>query len=128
MSRSTIAGSDQLLLIEGRKIISPNFVRKRERVFIFAIGNRSQFPQEFAVRPVTEHVGCNCNQLLPVVPFADGGLDLAQLVDDLLIAGVICHLEDIAEFLDFKSMGMQIFSAESGGGRQLTGEIVAKRY
>jgi hypothetical protein len=39
------------------------------------------------------------------VPFADGILDLAQLVDELLIAGVIRHLEDIAELLDFQSIG-----------------------
>ena len=95
------------------KIVSPHFVRKRESVFIFLGTNRSHFAQQFAIRLMIEHLHCNRDQLFPVVPFADGVLDLAQLVDELLIAGVIRHLEDIAELLDSQSIGVQILSIQS---------------
>src|SRR2546429_165240 len=42
-------------------------------------------------------------------------LDLTQLLDELPIAGVIRHLENVAELLDFQSIAMQMFSVQSGG-------------
>ena len=59
-----------------------------------------------------QYIFGNGEQFFPVVPFANGIFYFSQALDEFLFLGVLGHFQNIAEFLDLQTVGMQVIPSQ----------------
>src|SRR5579871_5078116 len=93
-------------------------------MFKLVIANGFELLQNPAVATVIEHFAGNRKQLLPVVPLADGVLDLLQLFDEALLFRrlVSRQLQHILELLYLQAVRMEGTASQSRRSLQFRGK------
>jgi hypothetical protein len=74
-----------------------------------------QLAQHLASWSVVENIRGYFSELLPVVPLADCIFYLAQPGDELLLIGVVGHLQHVSQFLDLEPIRMQVPLVQAAG-------------
>ncbi len=95
-----------------------HFVCYSERCFEFPLGHASQLRDQFAAASVIEHISSDANQLLPIMPFADGIFALTESVEKLLIWISFRRFQHVAKLFNSRLYGCRlvrfsVFGSES---------------
>ena len=91
-----------------------------ERALVFDFADSLQLAQQLASWPVVENIRGYFSELLPVVPLADCIFYLAQTGDELLLIGVVGHLQHVSQFFNLEPIRMQVPLVQAGGACQVS--------
>lgn len=75
---------------------------------VFDFADSLQLAQQLASWPVVENIRGYFSELFSVVPLADCIFYLAQTSDELLLIGVVGHLQQVSQFFNLEPIRMQV--------------------